>query len=423
MPMRSDAAPALFLFCLAVGTLLFFTSGVVATQVTAPPDTASEAFAPTPELEDAYRSNVETPDRLGTTAQYNESTGISVNTTIVISLDTEGNARWTITESFNTTTASQQRAFEDVAAGFEASEVSGYELGFDAFLEASQRVDAVTAREMRLTDSQRQSTLDGDTGRLSLSFTWENFARVQNGDVVLDDVYQTDQGLWFQGLGANQNLTIQSPDGYGFAEFTVSDSTSLEDRQLKIEGPVTFSNETLQAVLVGNSGSPDGTADDSTSPDPTPGDDGGSAAVGPMGFVLGGVGLLAVVVVVSVFAVGRERLATLIQKPSQTVDEETAVEPVEPTETAAEPEDPADTDESEIDTELLSDEERVERLLEQNGGRMKQANIVKETGWSNAKVSQLLSSMEDNDRIDKLRIGRENLISFPEEDVTEISDE
>jgi uncharacterized membrane protein len=51
---------------------------------------------------------------------------------------------------------------------------------------------------------------------------------------------------------------------------------------------------------------------------------------------------------------------------------------------------------------------------------MKQATIVKETGWSNAKVSQLLSAMAEDDRVDKLRIGRENLISFPDEDVTDI---
>ena len=72
------------------------------------------------------------------------------------------------------------------------------------------------------------------------------------------------------------------------------------------------------------------------------------------------------------------------------------------------------------DLALLSDEERVEYLLEESGGRMKQADIVKETGWSNAKVSQLLSSMADDDRVDKLRIGRENLISLPEEGVADI---
>jgi len=50
---------------------------------------------------------------------------------------------------------------------------------------------------------------------------------------------------------------------------------------------------------------------------------------------------------------------------------------------------------------------------------MKQADIVSETNWSNAKVSQLLSKMNDNDEVDKLRIGRENLITLPDEDVTD----
>jgi uncharacterized membrane protein len=46
---------------------------------------------------------------------------------------------------------------------------------------------------------------------------------------------------------------------------------------------------------------------------------------------------------------------------------------------------------------------------------MKQAAIVDETGWSDAKVSQLLSSMADDGRVEKLRLGRENLISLPDD--------
>jgi hypothetical protein len=64
---------------------------------------------------------------------------------------------------------------------------------------------------------------------------------------------------------------------------------------------------------------------------------------------------------------------------------------------------------------LLSDEERVLDLLEERGGRMKQTEIVEETDWSNAKVSQLLSEMDENGEIEKLRLGRENLITLPEE--------
>ena len=46
---------------------------------------------------------------------------------------------------------------------------------------------------------------------------------------------------------------------------------------------------------------------------------------------------------------------------------------------------------------------------------MKQATIVDETDWSDAKVSQLLSAMAEEGRVDKLRLGRENLISLPED--------
>jgi hypothetical protein len=70
-----------------------------------------------------------------------------------------------------------------------------------------------------------------------------------------------------------------------------------------------------------------------------------------------------------------------------------------------------------IDETLLSDAERVERVLEVSGGRMRQSQIVEATGWSNAKVSQVCSDMADEGRIEKLRIGRENLITLPDVDV------
>jgi hypothetical protein len=62
--------------------------------------------------------------------------------------------------------------------------------------------------------------------------------------------------------------------------------------------------------------------------------------------------------------------------------------------------------------DLMSDEERVVSLLEDHGGRMKQVNIVEETGWSKSKVSMLLSEMEDDGTISKLRVGRENIVSL-----------
>ena len=64
------------------------------------------------------------------------------------------------------------------------------------------------------------------------------------------------------------------------------------------------------------------------------------------------------------------------------------------------------------DEELLSDEDRVISMLEERGGRMKQVKIVEETGWSKSKVSMLLSDMEEDQQLSKLRVGRENIVSL-----------
>jgi flagellar basal body-associated protein FliL len=67
-------------------------------------------------------------------------------------------------------------------------------------------------------------------------------------------------------------------------------------------------------------------------------------------------------------------------------------------------------------TDEQSDEQRVVELLEENDGQMKQAKIVEHTDWSKSKVSMLLSEMESDDEISKLRVGRENLISLAGEE-------
>ncbi|MFC7007451.1 helix-turn-helix transcriptional regulator [Halalkalicoccus salilacus] len=50
---------------------------------------------------------------------------------------------------------------------------------------------------------------------------------------------------------------------------------------------------------------------------------------------------------------------------------------------------------------------RIER------GRMRQTRIVERTDWSKSKVSMLLSEMEADGALHKLRVGRENIISLP----------
>jgi hypothetical protein len=60
-----------------------------------------------------------------------------------------------------------------------------------------------------------------------------------------------------------------------------------------------------------------------------------------------------------------------------------------------------------------SNQAHIEQLLEKHGGQLHQRHIVTETGWSKAKVSLLLSDMEADEQLTKIRLGRENLVVLP----------
>ncbi|MFW6320576.1 MAG: DUF7343 domain-containing protein [Halohasta sp.] len=69
----------------------------------------------------------------------------------------------------------------------------------------------------------------------------------------------------------------------------------------------------------------------------------------------------------------------------------------------------------------IRDEERVRRLLSAHDGRLKQSQIVEATEWSKSKVSRLLSSMEDDGEITRIRLGRENLVCLRGHEPADVS--
>jgi len=62
----------------------------------------------------------------------------------------------------------------------------------------------------------------------------------------------------------------------------------------------------------------------------------------------------------------------------------------------------------------LSNEEQVLRLVESNGGRMKQKRVAEELGWTAAKTSQVVTGLRDDGELDGFRLGRENVLSLPD---------
>lgn len=360
--------------------------------------------------------------------------------TIEIRVQSDGDARFVLSKEFPTATENQSAAFERLATEFENGEHG--RLGYGTYVEIVDEVAAATERDMELVENGPRTSRDGDVGTLEYRFTWTNFATVNEANLTVGDAFHTGQNIWLGGLSGDQQLRIQAPDGYSVTESP--SGPQIDDDALVWDGPVTFSEDDLRATF-----------EESTN----------SSTFGTT-LVLALVALIVLAVLLFGWQALDDRsddgyadelldradsyLAALPivgegslrdGEPSGGTNGETngdgassnassgttAVADAEPSPAANATEqsrsqetDAAIGDEPEsVDPELLSDEERVQQLLEQNGGRMKQANIVTETGWSNAKVSQLLSRMDEEERIDKLRIGRENLITLPDVDVTD----
>ena len=127
----------------------------------------------------------------------------------------------------------------------------------------------------------------------------------------------------------------------------------------------------------------------------------------PVWLAVGALLVVAVVVAVGAFVrrQWRERTGG-ISNGSQTTDPE-------PTTDASGSGNGATESTAEVaDSMPMTDEDRVVALLREHGGRMKQSHIVERTDWSKAKVSRLLSAMNEEGSVEKLSIGRENIISL-----------
>lgn len=61
----------------------------------------------------------------------------------------------------------------------------------------------------------------------------------------------------------------------------------------------------------------------------------------------------------------------------------------------------------------ITPEEYVRAVLVEHGGRIKQQRFADRYGWSDATLSRLLSELEDDDAIERYRVGREKVVCLP----------
>lgn len=374
-------------------------------------------------------------------------------TNFTVSLREDGSARWTVETRVRLDDDHARDAFREYARAYEAGDAEGGPT-VDPFENAAAAASESTGREMSIERVNRTATLANRSGVLRLRFTWTNFLEPgDDGVLALGDAFRTpSNGTWFGSLSASQRLVIEPPADYEVSDVSQGFSYSISDRRIVAEGPQRFEAGDISvryepgdpepessfllellagagvvllfvvAVLAyrrgnvagaGAGGSANADAGTGSTPEGARrsaegaagdagrndgnGADSGSAAVASerseadAGSTGGAAGTTAA-------GDGTAAAGTDDGHPAAgSAGDDGATEPEE-------------------DLELLSDEERVERLLDRHGGRMRQGTIVDETGWSDAKVSQLLSAMADEGRVEKLRLGRENLISLVDDD-------
>jgi len=378
-----------------------------------------------------------------------------------VAVSANGSARWTFVykRSLN---VSERDEFERFAANFTGEETDLYRDFERRARDLVATAESETGRSMDATDFRRDAYVTplGNQGVVEMSFEWSNFANVSGDRVAVGDVFEG--GLY---VGPNQRFVVTwgddlsrvsySPQPTGTAATSVTWSGGADGKQFLDERPSVV-------LTTASTGGDAGTGPTITSPGPTgtaspPGTDGptgtdDTATTTPLGAstgggdgmfsVLVGVGLALLVAAVAVAGyrsgvvgtarddeadsgVGDARDEPEVDASGASDASDATPEEPAPDEgtvtTGADADLPADPDvdagaPAVPDEELLTDEDRVMRLLEGNGGRMKQSGVVEATGWSKSKVSMLLSEMEEEGEISKLRVGRENIVSIAGEE-------
>lgn len=345
-------------------------------------------------------------------------------TEFVITAYRNGSVEWLIrhTKPLNESTRPN---FEDYATEFNTTETGIY----SRFVERSSNLTAAgevaTDREMVASGFDKRAYVKEDPftgglqGVIEMEFRWSNFTETSADSVQLGDIFQG--GLLVQ---ANQRFTVEPGPALVMTEAdpepdVMSVSGSLrESDAISWEGERSFGTQRpyvafeISDGVTTTQGGDGGTAGPPTTQPASTQGDGSMLVVGVIVLVLG----LGTVVVwrLTFGRSGGDSPAEDSPGPDDspggavagpTGEAETDSTDTQPSSESATP--------SVTKDQLLTDTDRVQRLLDEHGGRMRQSAIVEETDWSKSKVSMLLSDMEDENEITKLRVGRENIISLP----------
>lgn len=288
---------------------------------------------------------------------------------LAVSVEESGDATWTITYRVRLDTNETEAAFSSYRSDVESDPATYRERFHNRMNATAEDASTATGREMTIRNvsvSAEREELPQAYGVVTYRFRWTNFAATEGDALVVGDAVD---GLLLDNETA---LFVEWPSGYERESVSPPPAETRENAVLW-EGPRSFASGEPRARFV------------------PAGADGGPDAGG----LPGGVPLLAAAAVLLLAGVGV--VAAAVRRGVGPFGDEP-------------PADPAPADEA-----LLSNEEQVLRLIEENGGRMKQADVAEALGWTDAKTSQVTTTLREDGELDAFRLGRENVLELPEE--------
>ena len=369
---------------LLVGTV--FVSAVPATQA------ARNATAP--------------PKTLGAAENFD-------NVEFHITVYENGTARWTFMYQRTLKNETERQQFERFADEFNNNSTELY----DDFRSQARRLTSsgqnVTNRTMEAESFSKHAEVGGlvndNRGIVTMSFQWTAFSSAENEYVVIGDVFQG--GLY---IGPNQSLVVHAGPQLKFESVapngTPSGDSLASSESVTWQGERDFTDRRPRVKFEPMKGTTVETTQDRTTAasetTPINGSQPPTGGGSPLAMFVAAVVVL--LGLAAAFAYRHGDFGSLSGGANNPNGGSGGAAGA----VAARQTDDGGPEPSVSDEELLTDEARVKKLLDENGGRMKQVNIVDETGWSKSKVSMLLSEMEEEGDISKLRVGRENIISL-----------
>jgi hypothetical protein len=310
---------------------------------------------------------------------------------LIVSIDENGSTTWTVQYWTRLDDENTTAAFESLQGDIE-SRPSNFTDRFASRMRSTVRTaENATDREMNATGFavRAERRTPPDYGVIVYTFRWNGFAAVDGETIRVGDAIE---GLF---LDERTRLVIEWPTGYATTDVDPTPDERRNDAVVWRGAETSFVSGEPSVVLgpattptAGSNGS--GGDGDAT----TPTQDGGSGSLLP----LLAVGLLVLGAVAWRY---RDRFGDRAETGVTTEGDGDA---------GGAPASPSGRD------DLLSNEERVLQFVREQGGRVKQQEIVEAFDWTEARTSQIVRDLRDDGSLEGFRLGRENVLKLPDEE-------